>query len=160
MRTQTLVLLALVAVGSTACGRTGLDSAALESNACGAKVLDGYLVDGALCMNQGMIGLPGYQSKEGLRCFLDVYLSEQVPGDHARPEACSGDPVTSKCFLEATGFMESANQDIAGYPRVSLVGSMQTVEVCKQKELCTSKDAACTECQQQAIFVPCQATVP
>jgi hypothetical protein len=155
MRTQTLVLLALVAVGSTACGRTGIDNAVPESTACGDKVLDGYLVEGYLCANQANPRLPAYQSKQGLACFLDVYLSKQVPVSFP-PEACSGEPVTSGCFLEATGFIESVSSDIAGYPRVSLVGSMKTVEVCT---LCTAKDA-CTECRQQAVFVPCQVTGP
>jgi hypothetical protein len=155
VRTQTLMFLALVAVASTACSRTALDNAVSGFSACGDKVLDGYLVDGNSCGAQALPRLPAYQSKEGLGCHLDVYLSEQVPASTV-PEACSGDPFTSKCFLESTGFIDSASNGIAGYPRVSLVGSMQTTNVCTPIAKCAPMRPECEECQQQAIFVPCQ----
>lgn len=158
MGAQPLVFLALAFAASTSCGRTALDNPGSESGACGDEVLDGYLVDGSACAKQGFASLPAYQSKEGLGCNLDVYLSEQIPAS-AIPAACSGEPFTSKCFLEATGFMNSASDDIAGYSRVSLVGSLQTANVCTPIAKCAPVTPACEECRQRAIFVPCQVSV-
>jgi hypothetical protein len=155
MRTQTLMFLALAAVAGTACNRTALDNSAPGSSPCGDKVLDGYLVDGWACPHQLFSVLPAFRSKEGLSCSLDVYLSEQVPAN-AIPAFCSEEPFTSKCFLEATGFIGSVGSDIAGYPRVSLVGSMQTADVCAPIAKCAPMTPECLECQQQEIFVPCQ----
>jgi hypothetical protein len=152
------VFLALAFAASAACGRTALDNPGSGSGACGDEVLDGYLVDGWECAIQGFASLPAYQSKEGFGCNLDVYLSEQIPAG-AIPAACSGEPFTSKCFLEATGFMKSASDGIAGYPRVSLVGSMQTANVCTPITKCAPVTPTCEECQQRAIFVPCQVSV-
>jgi hypothetical protein len=158
VRTQLLVLLALAFAASAACGKTALDNPGSGPGACGNEVLDGYLFDGWECAIQGFASLPAYQSKEGFGCNLDVYLSEQIPAS-AIPAACSGGPFTSKCFLEATGFMKSARDDIAGYPRVSLMGSMQTVDVCTAIAKCAPMKPACEECQKRAIFVPCQVSV-
>jgi hypothetical protein len=157
----TLVFLALAAVASTACGRTALGNPGSGSGACGDEVLEGYLVDGDSCGAQALPRLPAYQSKNGLGCYLDVYLSRQVPAN-AVLAACSGEPVTSKCFLEATGFtgfIENASTGIAEYPRAALIGSMQTANVCTPIAKCASVTPACEECQQRAIFVPCQVSV-
>jgi hypothetical protein len=163
MRAQTLLLLTLAGLGSTACSRTALDSAATGSNACGDKALDGYLVDRWTCLSPASQGvalsrLPAYQSKSGLGCSLDIYLSEQPPAN-AIPEVCGGEPFTSKCFLEAIGLIEIGTRSIVGYPRVSLVGSMQTADVCTPIAKCAPMMPECEECRQQAIFVPCQATL-
>ena len=157
-RTQPLVLLALAFAASTACGRTALDNPGSGSGACGNEVLDGYLVDGSVCANQGFASLPAYQSKQRLGCNLDVYLSERIPTS-AIPAACSVEPFTSKCFLESSGFMKSASDGIVGYPRVSLVGSLQTASVCTPITKCAPVTPACEECQQRAVFVPCQVSV-
>jgi hypothetical protein len=172
MRTQTLILLGLAAVGSAACSRTTLDTAATVdtatvdtvatgSNACGDKVLAGYLVDAWTCPNQSSASLPAYQSEDGRGCFLDVYLSEQQVPAAVVPEACSGEPFTSKCLLEATGFTGFAVTafGVAVHPRASLVGSMQTTSVCTLIAKCTPMGPECEECKQQTIFVPCQLTV-
>ena len=153
VKTQTLVLIALAAVEGTACYRTSLDSAATNSNACGDTVLEGYLVEGHSCPSQAFSNLPAYRSKDGLSCHVDAYLSEQVPANLAA-EGCSGEPFTSQCFLETAGFTENPSDSPIRYTRVSLVGSMQTVQVCKLVRMCTAPE--CTECQQQAVFVPCQ----
>ena len=157
IRTQPLLLLALAAVASNACNRTALD-------ACGDKAMEGYLVDAWACQNprnsQGPSStrLPAYQSQDGLGCSLDIYLSEQLP-TNAIPEACAGEPFTSKCFLEAIGLIEIGTRLIVGFPRVSLVGSVQTADVCTPNAKCAPMGPECEECKQQAIFVPCQVTV-
>ena len=159
VRTQLLVFLALAFAASAACGKTALDNSAPGSSACGNEVLDGYLVDRDSCGAQAFPRLPAYQSKAGLDCHLDVYLSRQVPANPVLP-ACSGEPVTSKCFLEGTGFtgfIENASTGIAEYPRAALIGSIQTVDVCTPIEKCVAP--ACEECQKRAIFVPCQVSV-
>jgi hypothetical protein len=167
MRTQTFILLGLAAVGGTACSRTTLDAAATAdtaapgSNACGDKVLDGYLVDAWTCPNHSSASLPAYQSEDGRGCFLDVYLSEQQVPAAVVPEACSGEPFTSKCLLAATGFTGFGVDftGVAVYPRASLVGSMQTTSVCTPIAKCAPMGPECEACKQQAIFVPCQLTV-
>lgn len=164
MRARTLLLLTLSGVGSAACSRTTLDNAATGASACGDKVLDGYLVDAWACQNPGnsqgpsSTRLPAYQSQDGLGCSLDIYLSEQLPAT-AIPEVCGGEPFTSRCFLEAIGLIEIGTRLIVGYPRVSLVGSMQTADVCSPIAKCAPMRPECEECKQQAIFVPCQATL-
>jgi hypothetical protein len=163
MKTQTFILLGLVAVEATACSRTALDNAATGANACGDKVLDGYLFDGSACPNQGFASLPGYQSTEGLGCHLDVYLisPEQTPVNDGFA-VCRGEPVTSKCLLDGTGFtgfIVNASTGVADYPRASLIGSMQTTNVCAPIAKCAPMRPECEECQRQAIFVPCQVTV-
>jgi hypothetical protein len=155
--TQPLILLALAAVASNACNRTALD-------ACGDKAMEGYLVDAWACQNplsQGpnSASLPAYQSQDGLGCSLDIYLSEQQVPAAVVPEACSGKPFTSKCFLEAIGLIEIGTRPIVGIPRVSLVGSMQTADVCTPNAKCAPMGPECEACKQQAIFVPCQLTV-
>jgi hypothetical protein len=164
VRTHPLVLVALAVVSSTACFRTALDNAATGASACGDKVLDGYLVDAWACQNPGnsqgpsSTRLPAYQSQDGLGCSLDIYLSEPLPAN-AIPEVCGGEPFTSRCFLEAIGLIEIGTRLIVGYPRVSLVGSMQTADVCSPIAKCAPMRPECEECKQQAIFVPCQATL-
>jgi hypothetical protein len=172
MRTQTFILLGLAAVGSAACSRTTLDTAATVdtatvdtvatgSNACGDKVLDGYLVDAWTCPNSFSASLPDFASKDGRGCLLDVYLSQQVPAAAAVPEACNGEPFTSKCLLETAGFTGFGVDftGVAVYPRASLVGSMQTTSVCTLIAKCAPMRPECEECKQQTIFVPCQLTV-
>ena len=153
MKIQTLGFLALAAAGSAACTRTALDNPG--SSSCGDQVLEGYLVSGFACLNSADPSLPGYQSTQGSACYLDVYLSDQVPA-HFPPEACSAGRLTSECLLDSAGFAESLSNGPVRYPRVLLVGSMQTVEVCTPVEKCTSP--SCSSCQPSPIFVPCQVT--
>jgi len=128
--------------------------AALESGSCGDRILTGYLVSATACLTQMVPKLSDHQSKEGFACSLDVYLSETAP-TQAVPEACAGQPVTSQCFLEEAGYLESMSVGIVGFPHVSMLGAMRMENVCTLRADCTSKAASCTECQQQAVFAPC-----
>ncbi len=126
----------------------------LESGACGDRTLAGYWVPASACLAQTLPKLPDHQSREGFVCSLDLYLSEAAPTG-AVPQACAGQPVTSQCFLEEIGYLESVSSGIVGFPHVSMLGTMRTENVCTLRADCTSKAASCSDCQPQAVFVPC-----
>ncbi len=126
---------------------------AVESPRCGDVVLEGYLVTPYDCMSQWVgPSIPEYETEEGLRCFLNIRLSEAAV-DPLDSDICSTEPVTSECFLREIGYIEQPG-DAVPDARVTMQGYHETVTLCAPEG--NSKSDMAERCDSGEIFIPCR----